>query len=71
MQAKHSYIKVFLKDFFLTVCMCVSLCVQVSAGAHRDQKHWIPLELELHTGGWELSDMGAGNRTLVLCKNNA
>lgn len=49
------------------MCVCVGY-VHVNAGAHRDQRSDSSRAGVI--GGYELPSLGAGNQTLVLCKNS-
>ncbi|EGW03690.1 hypothetical protein I79_012785 [Cricetulus griseus] len=47
--------------------MFSSLCVSVYRGQKRVSN---PLELQLKSRSYELSDIAAGDQTLVLCENS-
>lgn len=58
----QGYKPLFFKDmYFLIICMHLCLRVSTSAVPKEARKGCWRLELELHTGGWELPDMGAGS----------
>lgn len=62
--------KYFLKRFFYFMCFaCMCLCTPHVFSAHRDQKRVLgPLAFLLQNVGSVC--VGAGNRTLLLCKSN-
>lgn len=50
----------YFKIMYMHIYVCV-VCVHVSVGIHRGQRHWIPLELEVQS--CEALDTRAGNWT--------
>lgn len=53
------------------LCFCVSckqMCTRIQVLTDVRSEHWVPWSWSL--GGYELCNMGAGNQTLIFCRNN-